>query len=57
MFKGDQGGVRPPAQTSMKQNTEVGSGSRPTGGKVNIPTSAPADPHKLERFEGNNWLK
>ena len=58
MFKGDKGGVMPPPQTSMKQNTDVGSGSRPNGGKVEIPSSAPADPHMLGRFDkGGNWLK
>lgn len=49
MFKHDQGGTRAPAQTSMPQKTAVGSGSRPTGGKVGIMTSAPANPHTLER--------
>lgn len=49
MFKGDVGGVRPPKQTSMPQNTAVGSGSRPTMSKVMIETTAPANPHSLGR--------
>lgn len=57
MFKGDKGGVRAPAQSSKPQNTAVGSGSRPTGGKMAIPTSAPANPHDLERYSGGKWLK
>lgn len=56
MFKGDKGGVRPPAQSSMPQNTAVGSGSRPTGGKVMIPTSAPDQPHELNRAPPG-WLR
>ncbi len=35
--------------SSMKQNTSVGSGSRPTKSKVKIPTSAPPHPHNLGR--------
>lgn len=35
--------------TSMPQHTAVGSGSRPTGGKVKIPTSAPSQPLGLGR--------
>lgn len=58
MFKADKGGVMPPKQTSSPQNTSVGSGSRPMGGKVVIETSAPADAHKLERYDnGGKWLK
>lgn len=56
MFKDDKGAVRPPSSTSAKQNTDVGSGSRPTGGRVAIPTSAPADPHTLGRAPPS-WLK
>lgn len=57
MFKKDVGGVRPPAQSSMKQNTAVGSGSRPTGGSVGIETSAPINPHTLDRDPPKGWLK
>lgn len=58
MFKGDKGGVMPPKQSSSPQNTSVGSGSRPAGGKIEIPTSAPENPHMLGRFDkGGNWLK
>lgn len=56
MFKDDKGGVRPPAQSSAKQNTDVGSGSRPTGGKMGIETSAPSNPHQLGRARAG-WLK
>lgn len=56
MFKNDKGGTRPPAQTSKPQNTDVGSGSRPTGGKIGIDTSAPANPHELDRAPAG-WLK
>lgn len=56
MLKGDRGGVRPPAQSSMPQNTAVGSGSRPNGSKVMIETSAPAQPHELDRAPAG-WLK
>lgn len=50
LFKSDPGGVRPSNKgTSMPQNTSVGSGSRPGPSKINIPTSAPADPHTLGR--------
>jgi len=35
--------------TSMKQNTAVGSGSRPTPSRIKIPTSAPQDPKTLGR--------
>ena len=34
--------------TSAPQHTAVGSGSRPNGGKINIPTSAPKDKHGLD---------
>jgi hypothetical protein len=58
MLKGDVGGVMPSSKGgSAMQNTAVGSGSRPNGGKIMIPTSAPADAHKLERYDGKNWLK
>lgn len=35
--------------SSMKQNTSVGSGSRPGPSKVKIATSAPMDPKTLGR--------
>ena len=56
MFKNDKGGVRPPAQSSAPQNTAVGSGSRPTGGKIGIEVAAPANPHTLGRAPAG-WLK
>jgi hypothetical protein len=42
--------------SSMQQSTNVGGGSRPTKSKVNIETSAPAEPHTLGRAPGG-WLK
>ena len=56
MFKSDKGGVMPPKQSSAPQNTAVGSGSRPTGGKMAIETSAPSQPHELNRAPPG-WLK
>ena len=56
MFKDDKGGVRPPAQSSKPQNTNVGGGSRPTTSKIAIETSAPASPHTLGRYSGS-YLK
>lgn len=58
MFKMDKGGCMPPSKGgSAAQNTDVGSGSRPTGGKIGIMTSAPTNAHMLDRFEGKNWLR
>lgn len=34
---------------SAPQHTATGSGSRPNGGKIKIPTSAPSDPKHLGR--------
>jgi len=45
-----------PKGSSMKQNTKVGSGSRPTKSSVPIKTSAPASPRGLGRAPGG-WLK
>jgi hypothetical protein len=56
MFKGDHGGVKAPSTSSAPQNTAVGSGSRPTSGKITIETSAPSQPHRLERSVAG-WLK
>ena len=57
MWKGDKGGVMPKdVGTSRPQNTAVGSGSRPMGGKVPIETSAPPNPHTLDRAPPS-WLK
>jgi hypothetical protein len=41
---------------SKAQGTAVGSGSKPSGGKMNIPTSAPADKHGQGRKPAG-WLK
>lgn len=49
MFKGDHGGVKAPKETSMKQDTAVGGGSRPTTSKMEIETSAPMNAHTLGR--------
>lgn len=56
MFKDSKGGVMPPAQSSMPQNTATHSGSRPNQSRVAIETSAPANPHTLGRAPGG-WLK
>lgn len=42
--------------SSAKQNTEVGSGSRPTKSMYPLPTSAPTEPHTLGRSPPE-WLK
>ena len=52
-----QGGVMPPKQSSMPQNTAVGSGSRPGAASVHIPTSAPSDAHTLGREPQSGYLK
>lgn len=49
MFKGDHGGVKAPKESSMKQDTAVGGGSRPTTSRMEIPTSAPMNAHTLDR--------
>jgi hypothetical protein len=41
--------LQPPAQSSMPQNTAVGSGSRPGKGKTMTQTSAPSNPRTLGR--------
>ena len=43
-------------RSSAKQNTSVGSGSRPVPSKFKIPTSAPMQPHELDRAP-KGWLK
>lgn len=48
--------LKPEKETSMPQNTAVGSGSRPTPSKVKLPTSAPSEPHTLGRAP-SGWLK
>ena len=55
-FKMDKGGTMPPKQSSSPQNTAVGSGSRPGGGKFGIDTTAPAEPRTLGRAPPG-WLK
>lgn len=52
----DSGGTRPPKQSSMPQNTAVGSGSRPGGSKITIDTSDAKDAHTLGRAPPG-WLK
>lgn len=44
-----KGSVKAPAQSSDKLNTSVGSGSRPGTVRVPIASSAPMDPHTLDR--------
>jgi hypothetical protein len=41
---------------SSPMHVAVGSGSRPNGGRIKIPSSAPADNHTLERAP-KGWLK
>jgi hypothetical protein len=45
------------SRKSATQNTSVGSGSRP--GKVSKPieTTAPSNPHTLDRNPPKDWLK
>lgn len=43
-------------RSSAPQNTAVGSGSRPNGGRIKIPTTAPMNEHTLERAP-KSWLK
>ena len=50
----DKGGVKAPMQSSRGQNTSVGSGSRPTKSKIDIPSSAPSNPKTLGRDPGNS---
>lgn len=45
----DAPAAKPPAQSSAKQNTAVGSGSRPTRSKIEIESTAPKDPMTLGR--------
>lgn len=45
--KSNSTGPMQPKGSSAKQNTSVGSGSRPTPSRYPIPTSAPANPHTL----------
>lgn len=52
-------GKKMASRTQVKSapiRVDVGSGSRPMGGKIKIPTSAPGNEHTLERAP-KNWLK
>jgi hypothetical protein len=51
-----KGTVKAPPQSSASQNTAVGSGSRPGASKMKIESSAPADPHMLDRDPPAGWL-
>jgi hypothetical protein len=51
-----KGTVQPPAQTSAKLNTSVGSGSRPGSVKMPIASSAPENPRMLDRDPPSGWL-
>lgn len=57
MFKHNKGGVKHMPQKSAKVHMEVGSGSRPTGGKHGIETSAPMHAHKLDSRHTPGALK
>lgn len=52
-----KGSVKAPAQSSNKLNTSVGSGSRPGTVKMPIESSAPSDPHTLDRKPPAGALK
>lgn len=43
------GTVKAPSQSSAKLDTSVGSGSRPGSTRYPIESSAPANPHTLDR--------
>lgn len=44
-----KGTVKAPAQSSAAQNTSVGSGSRPGNTRYPIMSSAPMNPHTMDR--------
>lgn len=44
-----KGTVKAPAQSSAKMDTAVGGGSRPGSVRFPIESSAPANPHTLDR--------
>lgn len=44
-----KGTVKAPAQSSAAQNTSTGSGSRPGSTRFPIESSAPSNPHTLDR--------
>jgi hypothetical protein len=48
ILKKNGGMVRPPSQSSAKTFMPVGSGSRPTMSKHELPTSAPSAPRHLD---------
>lgn len=53
-----KGGVMPTSKgSSAPQGTAVGSGSRPGGSRYPIASSAPANPHTLEREPAGGYLK
>lgn len=43
-------------RSSAPQNTAVGSGSRPNGGRIKIPTTEPKNDRTMERAP-KGWLK
>lgn len=42
---------------SSPMRVDVGSGSRPNGGKIKIPNSAPMNARTLDRNPPKGWLK
>lgn len=44
-----KGSVKAPAQRSAEQNTSTGSGSRPGNTRYPIESSAPSNPHTMDR--------
>lgn len=51
------GTVKAPAQSSSKLDTSVGSGSRPGHTSMPIESSAPSNPHTLDRNPPPGALK
>ena len=51
-----RGTVKAPPQSSAKMDTSVGGGSRPGSVKMPIESSAPANPHTLDRDPPAGWL-
>lgn len=51
------GTVKAPSQSSAKLDTSVGSGSRPGSSRFPIDSSAPSNPHTLDRSPPSGALK
>lgn len=55
--KPDGGMTTKEGGTSRTQSTAVGSGSRPGAASVPIKTTAPSNPHTMDRNPPSDWLK